>query len=72
MLCSEILFFYNSKCNILNLAFRVSCSTRSQSQMKMLRRTPDDPNASDWSNQRTFRTTYNASKIKNLKRFNFG
>ena len=24
MLCSEILFFYNSKCNILNLAFRVS------------------------------------------------
>jgi hypothetical protein len=47
-------------------------STRSQSQMKMLRRTPDDPNASDWSNQRTFRTTYNASKIKNLKRFNFG
>jgi hypothetical protein len=24
-LCSEILFFYNSKCNILRMPFRVSC-----------------------------------------------
>ncbi len=24
MLCSEILFFYNSKCNILSMTFRVS------------------------------------------------
>ena len=40
--------------------------------MKMLREIPDDPIALDLLASTTSRTSYNASKTKNLKRSNFG
>ena len=37
-------------CRAMTVMMRDSAATRAQSQMKMLRRIPDDPIASDWSN----------------------